>query len=200
MASESVNSLFHKLEVEAFRGGITPRSDQSRKWFREKVKELGKVNRHSLLKDPALTTKSRFGIGSMFMFFYDPKHRETLPYYDMFPLTIMVQKAPGGFYGLNLHYLAPVPRAKLMDALLDTVTNKNYDENTKMRINYDILNSARKFKAFQPCFKHYLTSHVDSKIVKVDAPEWEIALFLPTEQFAKKNKNYVWSQSRKSIV
>lgn len=198
MATQN-NSLFQTLEIEAFRGGITPRTDQSREWFRKKVKELGKVNRTSLLKDPALTQKNRFVIGSMFMFFYDPKHRETLPYYDMFPLTIIVDKAPGGFYGLNLHYLAPVPRAKLMDALLDTTTNKRYDETTKLRLSYDVLRSARKFRAFEPCFKHYLVKHVDSKIVKVEPPEWEIAMFLPTEQFAKQNKNQVWSASRKSL-
>ena len=70
-----------------------------------------------------------------------------------------------------------------MDALMDTATNKRFDENTKFKINYGILNSASKMAAFKPCFKHYLTKHVDSSIAMVESPEWEIAVFMPTQQF-----------------
>ena len=30
-------------------------------------------------------------IGSMQMFFYDPKYKDTLPYYDKFPLAIILK-------------------------------------------------------------------------------------------------------------
>jgi len=33
----------------------------------------------------------------------------------------------------------------------------------------------------------------------VEAPEWEIAMFLPSEQFRKMNARKVWAQSRKMI-
>jgi hypothetical protein len=194
------DSLFDTLEKEAFRAGIQARTTDSRKWFREKVKELGQVNRQGLLKDPALTPRGRFAAGSMFMFFYDPKHRATLPYYDAFPLTIMIEPAPGGFYGLNLHYLSPVVRAKFLDKLMDTANNKRFDETTKLKLNYSLLKSVNKLKEFQPCFKHYLTSQVDSKIVRVEPPEWEIAIFLPTEQFRKKNKTHVWGASKRAFA
>jgi hypothetical protein len=190
-------SLFYKLEQEAFRAGITARTDEARTWFRQKVKELGRVNRQELLQDEALIQKQRTMAGQMYMFFYDPKHRETLPYYDMFPLTIMVQKAPGGFYGLNLHYLKPVVRAQFLDRLGDTMNNTKYDDSTKFRLRYDLLTSVQKYRDFRPCFKHYLTSHVNSRIVLVRPPEWEIAIFLPTEQFAKAKKSDVWKDSYK---
>lgn len=192
-------SLFYKLEQEAFRAGITARSEEAQVWFKSKVKELGKVNRQQLLKDEALIRKSRTMAGHMYMYFYDPKHRETLPYYDMFPLTIMCQKAPGGFYGLNLHYLKPTTRAIFLDKLGATLTNDNYDENTRFRIRYNLLSGIRKYKEFRPCFKHYLTSQIDSRIVLIQPPEWEIAIFLQTEQFAKVNKRDVWKESTKII-
>ncbi len=191
------SSLFYKLEQEAFRAGIQARTDEARVWFRQKVKELGKVNRHELLKDEALIRKQRTAMGQMYMFFYDPKHRETLPYYDMFPLTIMVQKAPGGFYGLNLHYLKPTVRAAFLDKLGETMTNEKYDDSTRFRLRYDLLSGVQKYRDFRPCFKHYLTSHIDSRIVMVRPPEWEIAIFLPTEQFAKAKKSDVWADSYK---
>jgi len=192
-------SLFNKLEQEAFRSGIQARTDDARVWFKNKVKELGQVNRTQLLQDEALIRKSRAVWGNMYMYFYDPKHREKLPYYDMFPLTIMVDKAPGGFYGLNLHYLKPTTRAAFLDKLGDTLTNTKFDDTTRFRMRYDLLSSVRKYREFQPCFKHYLTSQIDSKIVMVQPPEWEIAIFLPTEQFAKANKRDVWKDSTKQI-
>ena len=193
------DSLIQQLEYEAFRSGITARTTQSRAWFQSKMKEIGDVNRNRLLKDPALQKRQRPGAGNMYMFFYDPKHREKLPYYDAFPLILMVGPAPGGFYGLNLHYLHPTMRAKLMDELLDITNNKRYDQSTKFKLSYQVLSSANKFKAFQPCFKHYLTKHVQSSFALVEAPEWEIAMFLPTEQFRKKSARSVWAESRRSI-
>jgi len=196
---EENKSLFTELEVAAFRGGIKPRSDESRKWFREKVKDLGQVRRHALLKDPAVTAQNRFVAGKMFMYFYDPKHRKTLPFYDSFPLAIMVEPAPGGFYGLNLHYLSPMVRAKFLDKLMETTNNKKYDETTRFKLTYQLLKSVRKYKEFAPCFKHYLTSQVASKMVVVEPPEWEIAIFLPTEQFRGKNKTHVWGNSKRQF-
>ena len=192
-------SLLYRLEQEAFRAGIQARTDDARDWFRAKVKQLGKINRQQLLRDEALIRKSRTMMGHMYMYFYDPKHRETLPYYDAFPLTIMVERAPGGFYGLNLHYLKPNTRAIFLDKLTDTLTNDKYDESTRFRVRYNLLSSVRKFKEFQPCFKHYLSSQIDSKIVLVQPPEWEIAIFLPTEQFVKAKKTQVWQKSAKTI-
>lgn len=194
-----MSSLFYKLEQEAFRAGVQARSEDARKWFRQKVKELGKVNRQQLLMDEALIRKNRTMAGQMYMYFYDPKGRDTLPYYDMFPLTIMVQKAPGGFYGLNLHYLKPTTRAIFLDKLLDTMNNKRYDETTKFRLRYDLLQGVQKYREFKPCFKHYLSSQIDSRLVLVQPPEWEIAIFLPTEQFAKAKKQDVWKESMRII-
>jgi len=135
----------------------------------------------------------------MFMYFYDPKHKKTLPFYDRFPLILMVDKAPGGFYGLNLHYLDPILRAAFFDRLLEFTNNKKYDKTTRLRLSYDMLKAASKLKEFEPCFKHYLTSNIKSQITEVPASEWEVAIFLPTEQFTKSSKAGVWKNS-KSII
>lgn len=166
-------------------------------WFMNRLKDMKNISRQALLRDPALVKRQRFGIGNMYHFFYDPKHRQTLPYYDTFPLVIMVDRAPGGFYGLNLHYLPPPLRGVLFSNLLDITTNKRYDETTKFKASYATLKSTSKLKAFRPCFKHYLRSQVASNIALVEPPEWEIAVFLPTQQFRKAQTRTVWSQSRK---
>ena len=191
------NSFFEKMQLQAFRAGIKPRTEESQDWFRDKLRNIRNINRQTLLRDSAVTRVTRPRMGDMYMFFYDPKHKETLPYYDTFPLIIMVEKAPGGFYGLNLHYLPPVLRAKLFDAL--TLTNNRYDETTRFKARYRILQSVRKLRYFKPCFKHYLTNHVESRIVKVEPPEWEIAMFMQTQRFKKSKAGAIYKDSRQTV-
>ena len=193
-----MSNLFQKLEIEAFRKGITPRSKESMAWFRNKAQKLS-PSRRDLLRDESLTLKNRPRVGDMFMYFYDPKTKDTLPYYDRFPLTILVDRAPKGFYGLNLHYLPLDVRAKFLDALLDNLNNKRYDESTRFRLSYEMLKGAAKLRAFRPCFKRYLSSHVRSRFAKVEAPEWEIATFLPTADFEKASSTEVYRESRRKM-
>jgi len=195
-----MSNLFAKVEQEAFRAGITPRTKQSRAWFRNKLASMGKVNRNTLMRDEQmkLVNKSQPLIGSMNMFFYDPKHKKTLPYYDRFPLSVIVGPAEGGFYGLNLHYLPPVLRAKMLDALMDVTNNKKYDDSTRFEVSYKLLVATSKLRFFKPCYKHYLFAHVKSRLARVSAPEWEIATFLPTADF-EGSKSKVYSDSRSMI-
>ena len=191
-----MSNLFQKIGYEAFRAGITPRTAESREWFRGKINTIKNINRNTLMKEDPILLKNRQVMGSMYMFFYDPKHKETLPYYDSFPLVIVLKPAAGGFLGLNLHYLPLVLRAKFLDALLDVTNNKSYDESTKFKLTYAMLENASKFKYFKPCIKHYLSDHIRSRLAMVQAPEWEIATFLPTADFQKATTRQVYKDSR----
>ena len=84
-------SFFDRLQVQAFRAGIQPRTDDSMDWFRDKLRNMRNINRQQLIKDQRLERVTRPRMGDMYMFFYDPKHKDTLPYYDTFPLIIMVE-------------------------------------------------------------------------------------------------------------
>jgi len=192
-------SYIDKLQATAFKAGVEKNTKKSLEWFKKELQGMRTVNRQTLLKDENLKLRSRPLPGRMFMYFYDPKHKKTLPYYDRFPLIFMVEKAKGGFYGLNLHYLPPKQRAIFFDRLTDYSTNKKYDLTTRLRLSYNLLKGASKLSMYGPCFKHYLTKHVRSNIVEVPASEWETILFMPTENFKKKNKNQVWVETRKMI-
>ena len=194
-----MSNLFQKLELEAFRAGINPRTQQSRDWFRKKAQQMRRVNRNQLMQEEEILLRNRFGVGNMYMFFYDPKTKDTLPYYDAFPLVIPVEPAEKGFYGINLHYLPPVLRAKFLDSLLDITSNKSYDEKTKFQLSYQLLKGSQKFRHFKPCFKRYLTANVRSRFALVPAPEWEIATFLPTADWRKASGTQVYKDSRAMI-
>lgn len=193
-------TTFDTLLTQGVRAGQIPaRTQQARDWYREAAGNRRRINERSLIQSESSRFKSRMRIGDMYMFYYDPKHKETLPYYDRFPLVFPFKKAPGGFLGINMHYLPLELRAKLMDALYDLSVNQRFDETTRLRMNYQILSSAAKFRFFKPCIKHYLTNQMDSKFWYVYPSEWDIALFLPLERFAKKNKRFVQQESRKIV-
>lgn len=162
--------------------------EQSRKWFFEKTKAIGKKVTGS---NVALKEGQRKDVrpmpGMMYAFYYDPKHKETLPYYDTYPLTVIVELNSKGILGLNLHYLPLEIRQKFFyGALLNRRSNKGFfrdkelNEETFFKISYEYLKSVRKAKAFRACIKQYLTPHIRGNIVHIPAPEWERAIHLPT--------------------
>jgi len=190
-------SLFDTLQLDAFRSGITPRTKASKKWFKDKIDEMGKMSRAKLLKDSALEPVSKELRGNMYMYVYDPKTKADLPYYDRFPLVLMIEQYKDGFLGLNLHYLRPDVRAKFLDELMKLAPGKVKSNTRLLKAKYDLLQSTRKFKEFRPCIKRYLNNQIRSKVVRVPMTEWEIAIFLPTEQFVKEQKTGIWNNSIK---
>ena len=192
--------LFDEILSKGIRAGKVPaREQQSRTWYRDTANKFRTVNERNLMKGDTDRIRSQPTIGHMYMFYYDAKHKETLPYFDRFPMIFPYKKVRGGFMGINLHYLPHILRAKLMDSLYDISSNDKYDETTKLRLSYDILSSAAKYKWFKPCIKHYLTSQVRSRFLYVYPAEWDIALFLPLERFQGATKSKVWADSKKLI-
>lgn len=190
-------SIIQHIGKEISSAGLRRRSPEAALWFRKRMAELRGINRAELMKDPKLRKEYKPGPGSMMMFYYDPKHKATLPYYDRFPLIIMVDVAPGGFYGLNLHYLSPYARAKFLNDLYDLTSNKRFDESTRFKVSYQMLKQTKKYREFAPCWKHYLTKHVQSSFSVVPASEWDIAVFLPLQKFKGAAAQTVWKESLK---
>lgn len=192
--------LFDEILSKGIRAGQIPaREASAREWFRNTAKNYGTVNERKLLKSDPDRLTARPRVGEMYMFTYDAKHKAKLPYYDKFPLIFPYKKVKGGFMGINLHYLPHAYRAELMDALYDLSSNKKYDETTRLRLNYNVLNSASKFENFKPCVKHYLTSQLRSRFLYIYPSEWDVALFLPTERFQGARKTTVWADSKRKI-
>jgi hypothetical protein len=195
--------IFQKIADKGTAAGITDTNTaDARNWFRSSARKINTVNDKRIMGDrERLTNKmSRYSIGRMFMFYYDPKTKDQLPYWDRFPLIFPIELYPDGFLGINLHYIPPLMRARLMNALYLTTNNKLFDDTTRLRINYNILKSASRFKYFQPCVKRYLFSHVRSRYYYVAPNEWDMALMLPTERFVGAQKAKVFRESSRMIT
>lgn len=196
-----MTTIFDNILKQGVSQGIVPaRTKFAREWYRSAAENLysRRISADTILKDETRVVDN-ITYGYMYGFVYDPKWKKELPYYDQFPLIFPVEFHQDGFTGINFHYLPHVLRAKLMDALYTTINNKLYNDTTKIRISYDVLKGASRFRAFKPTLKKYLRNHIRSNFLQVSSKEWDIALFLPTENFKKATKDQVWSDSRKKM-
>jgi hypothetical protein len=189
--------LIQRIKEELDKTGFEPRTSEARDWLKAKVKSLS-PSRTALMKDRD-NLKDKSMIGRMYFYFYDPKLKDMLPYYDRFPLVIPIERYQDGFLGLNLHYISPKQRVILLDKLSNYLNNHRYDETTRIRLSYDHLRNASTIYEGIPCVKKYLYKQVKSRFLEITADEWDIAALLPTEDFSGATKNKVWTDSRKKF-
>ena len=167
---------------------------KSTQWYKDKIKEFGQPSAQNLIRDGKRNNKPFYG--KLNMFFYNPKFKKKLPYYDTFPLVLPLETYNDGFLGLNLHYL-PIPlRIKLLDRLVDYSNNTQFDESTRIIVDYSKL---KKVKLIQPTIHKYLASQVQSQFRRIDADEFTVATLLPVQRFKKATAKEVWSDSRGMI-
>jgi len=130
--------------------------------------------------------------GQMVMYFYDPKTKDKLPYYDTFPLLLPFAANDTHFTGLNLHYIPPLIRAALLDKLMKYASDDKLSAKTKLNISWQILKGASDIKDIKQCVKQYLFGHVKSNFIIIPPKEWEFVVWLPLEKFKKADNATVW--------
>lgn len=188
--------LFQRVAKQAEEQNISKnKTAKSKKWFREKSREIIKDPRPKRLIERKSAEVARFILpGEMYLFGYRALHAKTLPYYDKFPLIMMVEETSSGFMGINFHYLPIRQRAILMDRMYALLTDNNFDEATRLQIKYETLK--RMHRLWKPCFKRYLRGNVNSNIIKIHSSEWDTILTLPLERFSGAHRNKVYADSK----
>ena len=133
--------------------------------------------------------------GRMYMYEYDAKTKDKLPYFDRFPVVIVLETYETGFLGINFHYIPPMKRAEVLDGLL-----RYWDgETDDIEMTYSLLKKISKLKWAKPCLKNYLYTHIGSRISEIPAEYWEVVVMLRTQQF-NINANTVYKESRRKLL
>ena len=194
--------IFQQIADQGKAEGIVPGDEEARDWYRDTAREVRTVNTRRELRnrDRLYNKMTELDVGRMYMFQYDPKHKEKLPYYDIFPLIFVLERYSDGFLGMNLHYLSPVFRARLMDRLYAIERMDQVRESKKLRLSYGLLNGVAKYKYFRPTVKRYLTNQVRSRFLWIPYDDWDIALMLPTQRFRKGKPARVYRDSKRIIL
>jgi hypothetical protein len=169
------------------------KSSQSAKWFRNRIRAFVsyKKNNETISANIYDSSKHPF-IGGLFTYIYDPKWKDILPYYDIYPLTIPIEIYKDGWLGLNLHYLHPNMRVLLL-AHLGKLKKTNKTNISYMKVSYSSLKKATASDLVKPCIKRYLVSHVKSKLLSIGEQDWELVAAMPYQKFMKKSAMEIWS-------
>ena len=168
--------------------------ERSVSWFRKKIREFGAPTSTELVREGKRSNTPFHG--RLNMFFYSPKYKDKLPYYDRFPLVLPLERYSGGFMGINMHYL-PIPlRTRLLDKLYEFSSNDKFDETTRLTATY---NRVRNIPLVKPTLHKYLYNFVESPFRRIDADEFIVAALLPVQRFSKASSRKVWRDSRGMI-
>lgn len=190
-------SLLEKLDNES-PSQLRRRSKESLTWFRDRVRNI-KTEAKDLYTYDDLTKTSSYITGRMYTYFYNPIYAQELPYYDRFPCTIIISMNRSGFTGLNLHYLPPKIRISFLNELFKYTTNEKFDETTRIKASWDLLNSITRLRPARACIKRYLTPNVVGQALLIEPQYWDIIAFLPTAQWKKARALEVYRDSREKI-
>lgn len=182
MPKESNNKLFIRYGNKADQSGIKRNSKESLDWYRNIIR---KDRAEFEGVQEKLRSPSRLEPGTMITYEYDPKFKKTLPFYDTYPLIIVLEVTRDGWYGANVHYLPPRMRQELFESL-------NYRRSNAQRIARSLENN----EITKHCLKRYLSNHLRSKPKLIPKTQWDIAIYLPYEGFVKASRNAVWRRAK----
>ena len=193
MAKSIVETLKQLLVQE----GLEPNERVAMNWLRGTIEEMygdKPIQPSRMIRNQ--TEAFRKFAGKMYMFRYIPKAKDTLPYYDEFPLVFILKPSRTGFLGMNMHYLPPKWRMIFLSRMDALRNNDKLDDTARLRINYELIRDTSRLNIGLPIIKRYNNTHIRSKVVLIPADEWSIASLLPTEKFMKSSRATVWQDTR----
>ena len=191
-------SLFSDI-LESKPAELEQGTQDSLEWFQANIRDIRRTP-ESLMKE-SNSFVSRFDLGKMYMYMYLPKTAGKLPYYDVFPLTVVLKRYATGFLGFNMHYIAPRYRVQLMSYLYEI--QEDSQEDTYFRVRWQDVKSVSRLRWAKPCLKQYYYSHINSRIVEVQPEHMDFVTLLPSQRFRrgvnmnKFNANDVYRDSQK---
>ena len=196
-----MESLIERLEQET-PAELQSRSLESLRWFQQRVKTM-KLTPEAFYHQSNLRKARRYLEGRMYTFFYDAKTKAKLPYWDRFPVVIILDLQQNGFTGLNLHYIPPKYRVRLLYELYKYIKldDDTRDEHMKphIRMRYEMLRGKTKMRCFKPCFKKYLTVQIEGRALEITPDYWDVMAMLPLADWQKKHAREVYTESIKII-
>jgi len=164
-------------------------------WYENNVRNAAAgMSAQKFLGDNQAHQRDRIVPGDLVSFFYDPKTKEKLPYYDTFPMVLPFSATSTHFTALNLHYLHPHVRAGLLQKLMVYSTDDKLSPKAKLAVTWETLRNVSEFPEVKHCVKQYLFSHVKSKFIVIPPKEWEFVIWLPLCRFHKASNEQVWSK------
>ena len=173
----TMNRLIEKYNKLAEEAELSKGTLRSKEWFAKLIQGESQIRNLRTVTD-GFERNTRLQVGNLIAFEYDAKTKETLPYWDRYPLALVTSVDRTGWHGLNLHYLHPRIRARLLF---------EYQKRDIPIIDNDLAKLSHK---------RYLASHVKSAPKDIPLQYWDLVIQMPFENFQKATKHQVWRKTR----
>jgi len=179
---------------------VSDKTTDTYSWLRKTVNNGLKDYDMNEIRQQILTDRGRISkrlfVGKLYFFFYnDPIYKHTLPYYDTFPLFLLLRRRGKTMFGLNLHYLSPSRRIVEFVKMLRYTTNQRLDTTTRIDLPYAEIKKSQNWRMLMPTLRQYRIDRVQGNIINIPAQDWPIAINLPVERFKKSSKSNIWRQT-----
>lgn len=200
--------------IKKYREVYGPRAkrniQRSNRWFMQRISKDNRISKDKAFKQfgeefRKRKPKDKGLIGRMILFKYDPKHKETLPIYDMNPLVFFFNSFVGdGQYGekgvqyllgLNVHYLRPKERLWLFTNLIKFNNDTALREKSKLKLAWQLLKAFGASEEAQHAVKMYRADHIRSQLIEINPRFWEIVMFLQIQKFQKGGNKEAWKRN-----
>jgi len=171
------------------------------KWFKDTINknvDNSEINqlRQLIITDPSRRSANRYFLGKLYFFFYNqPEYESTLPFYDTFPLLLLMRRTKNHIFGVNLHYIPPKRRLSMFIELLKYTTDSQLRQGTRIILPYEKMKRDKRWRIFKSCFRQYKINRIQGNVINISAPDWPIAVNLPVERFKKQGKRAIWSKT-----
>lgn len=190
--NKHIKSVLKKFEKEF--GHTRINSKKSWDWFRTYIRKNLNGMRTSQIMRGNPDIRSTPMPGDFYFYVYDAKYKNKLPYFDAFPLTLILDVYDKGFIGINFHYLSPKHRMWLFSELSELKSSARYNNRTRIIATYERMQMLAQFPLVQHGLKKYLFTHTRSKFIRVDPSVWGLCIQLPVERF-NVSKTKVWQSA-----
>lgn len=184
-----INSFRSQLKSRLADAGAAI-NNKSERWFKDTIRKS--IRGKSVTKPIP---------GKMYTFIYDAKYKDTLPYWDKYPLIIYLGNwsAKNGnrlMQGLNLHYIPPRARQEMLEDLLVHSNTSTITSKTRLNINW---NTVKNMNGSSEMIKNYLPGHIKGQLIEIEPKDWVNVIWMPSQQMISKGKRYsarkVWTNS-----
>ena len=92
-------------------------------WFAKELARL-RVIGNAIQEDLQSYTLPPLELGHMYMYEYDAKLKDKLPYFDRFPVVIIIERYETGFLGINFHYIPPLKKSRSIGCTIEILERR----------------------------------------------------------------------------
>ena len=175
-------------------------SQNAVQWFKDSIRglkknQIGKQQDYlTIIKNNKRNVKTTLR-GQVLLFQYRPKDKPK--FYDRFPLIIVLDFKGRNLLGLNLHYVPPLDRLRLLALMNTLIFNKNESNFQKTRIRIlSLLNKQIFAKYLGTAVNYYTVENIVGKPKITTPEEWTHFAFLPLFRGINPTKLYAEIKQR----